>query len=228
MFLTIVTRCCQRPLALRRNIESVITQSCHDVEQIFIVDHKRKGIHLADRMLGMSKDRVEGEYVYILDDDCYLINDNFISTVNDIAFFSDPDIIMVKSRRPPGPPSRQAIVPIPSVWGGKLRHGSCNCLCYVMRAELWKEHIIHFGDKPWGGDWWMLEKALATDPDIYWHDEIMADAVQLGRGRRFETKAHDWFAPIAEDYYLTNLGEEGKEDWRLQLWTRDWHQLYHD
>ncbi|MHA2069645.1 MAG: glycosyltransferase family 2 protein, partial [Candidatus Thorarchaeota archaeon] len=74
MFLTIVTRCCQRPKMLSENIQSVIDQTCHDVEQVFIVDHTRQGIHVADRALALNKDRVEGEYVYILDDDCQLID----------------------------------------------------------------------------------------------------------------------------------------------------------
>jgi hypothetical protein len=52
---------------LGENIQSVIDQTCHDVEQVFIVDHTRQGIHVADRALALNKDRVEGEYVYILD-----------------------------------------------------------------------------------------------------------------------------------------------------------------
>lgn len=225
MFLTIVTRCCQRPKMLGENIQSVINQSCHDVEQIFIVDHSRQGIQKADRALALNKGRVDGEWVYIMDDDCQLLDNHFIETAKDIGQESQLDIIMVKSRRPPGPPSRQSIVPTPNVWGGVLRHGSCNCLCYVMRNHLWKKHIHHFGRKPWGGDWWFLSAVLDTSPRMYWIDRIVADARQLGRGKKFETESKDWFLPIAEQY---NLEEVEKGDWRLRLWTKDLNKQSND
>ena len=216
MFLTIVTRACQRPQMLSENIASVKSQTCHDLEHIFIVDHTRLGIHVADRALALNMDRVEGEWVYILDDDCILINDNFVELVKDVVATENHDIIMVKSRRPPGPPSRQSIVPTPQVWGGKMRHGSTNCLCYVMRASLWKVVVEVFGAKPWGGDWHMLEAALHREPTIYWLDEIVADARQLGRGKKFETSSRTWWSKVTDIH--PDIENLGNEDWRLQLW----------
>ena len=196
-FLTIVTRCCQRPKMLAENIQSVRAQTCHDVEQIFIPDRTRQGIQKADRALGENADRVNGEYVYILDDDCMLIDPQFVESVVGIVREHHPDIVMVKSRRPPGPPSRQALVP--TVWEQPLRHGACNCLCYVMRAELWKRYIEWFGKKPWGGDWWFLERVLKENPKIVWLDRIVADARQLGRGKMFEEVEDGWFEKVMEE-----------------------------
>jgi hypothetical protein len=215
-FLTIVTRCCRRPKMLSENIESVKRQTCHDLEQMFIVDLTRKGIQAADRALAENKKHVLGEYVYILDDDCLLINESFVELVKGVVAAEHPDIIMVKSKRPPGPPSRQSIVPTPDVWGGKMRHGSTNCLCYVMKATLWKAHIEQFGAKPWGGDWWTLESALKTKPAIYWLDEIVADARQLGRGRLFEAAGTAWWKTVATKHGIVNYPGEG---WKLKLWT---------
>jgi hypothetical protein len=86
-----------------------------------------------------------------------------------------------------------------------------------MQADLWKDHIERFGDKRWGGDWWFLKAVLETEPSIYWYDQIVADARQLGRGRKFETDRTDWFLPVMEQYEAENLGDG---DWRLRLWMR--------
>lgn len=222
-FLTIVTRACRRPKMLSENIASVKMQSCHDLEQIFIVDRARAGIQAADRSLSLNKDRVQGEYVYILDDDCMLIHVDFVQMVRDVVDEHAPDVVMVKSRRPPGPPSRRPLVPLEGVWGRRLRHGSCNCLCYVVRAELWKEYIEWFGVKRWGGDWWFLERVLKTQPSMYWLDEIVADARQLGRGRKFEGAETGWFDELAADCGLEHLGND---DWRLRLWMQGLEGLY--
>jgi len=216
-FLTVVTRCCRRPKMLAENIASVKAQTCHDVEQVFIVDRERKGIQAADRALNENKHRVAGQYVYILDDDCMLLDPDFVASVRKVVEAEAPDVVMVKSRRPPGKPSMQPIVPTKAVWGGKPRHGSTNCLCYVIRAELWKEYIYMFGKKPWGGDWWFLEAVLKTKPSMYWLDRIVADCRQLGRGKIFEQVKLGWFERVAKKQGVAKLGQD---DWRLRLWMR--------
>lgn len=201
---------------LSTNIESVLSQSCQDIEQIFLVDHTRQGIQVADRALHEHQDQVQGRYVYVLDDDCILTNDLFVESVRDVVDQDDDiDVVMVKSRRPPGPPSMQPIVPTSKAWDSQtLYHGACNCLCYVIRRELWIAHIKQFGVKPWGGDFWFLESMLKTNPTMYWLDEIVADCRQLGRGRIFETNKTDWFAPVAKEY---GLEEITSDVWRLSL-----------
>ena len=216
MFLTIVTRCCQRPQKLSEGIASIKAQTCHDLEQIYIPDRARRGIHVADRALAKSAGRVDGEFVYILDDDCMLIDREFVEKVRDTVGEYDPDIVMVKSRRPPGPPNGRSLVPV--VWEKPLYHGACNCLCYVMRAELWKRHIEAYGWHKWGGDWWFLEQALAEKPRMYWLDRIVADARQLGRGKIFEGVREGWFERVMEECGGEDLGND---DWRLRLWMRD-------
>lgn len=217
-FMTFVTRCCRRPVMLTENIQSVKAQTCRDLEQIFIVDRERKSIQVADRALDKFKNRVDGQYVYILDDDGFLTDPDFVTSVHEVVEVNAPDVIMVKSKRPPGKPSYQSIVPTKAVWGGKPRHGSTNPFCYVIRAELWKRHIYMFGVKPWGGDWWFLEDVLKTKPSVYWLDRIVADCRQLGRGKIFEQVKPGWFERVAKAQGLTNLGQD---DWRLRLWMRD-------
>lgn len=202
---------------LAENIASVKAQTCHSIEQVFIPDRNRRSIQVADRALGKNVHRVDGEYVYILDDDCMLVDDGFVEAVRGVVREERPGIVMVKARRPPGPPSRQALVP--TIWKAKLRHGSTNCLCYVIEANIWKRHIAAFGKKPWGGDWWFLDEVLQEEePKMYWLDMIVADARQLGRGRIFEHCAPGWFERVVKREGLEKLG---RDDWRLRLWTQD-------
>ena len=81
-FLSIVTRCCRRPVQLTRCIESVVNQTCHDIEQVFLVDkigrHRENPILWANKQLERYADRVDGEYVYVLDDDGQLADNNVI------------------------------------------------------------------------------------------------------------------------------------------------------
>lgn len=219
-FLTIVTRACQRPKMLSENIQSVLDQSCHDLEHLFLVDHTRRGIQAADRALNDQKGHVSGRYVYVLDDDCILLDPDFVQLVKEAVEdvpHGIPRLIMVKSRRPPGPPSNETIFPTKSVWAGRPVHGTTNALCYVTEASLWKRHIRQFGTHAWGGDWWTLQAILRTDPVVIWLDRIVAESRQLGRGQptSFETSKGDWFGPVARKF---NLEQVKGDVWRLSLW----------
>lgn len=217
MFLSIITRCCQRPRFLVDNIRSVKSQTCKDIEQVFVVDREKKGIQAADRALSENKHRMVGEYSFILDDDCWLIDKTFVEKLN--AFIDkrvNPDIVMFKSRRPPGPPSGQRIFPTVEVWESRQpKHGTTNCLCYAVRTPIWKESIEYFGVKPWGGDWWFLSRLIDLGYNLSWLDVMGAESRQLGRGKLFEKAGKNWFEEIAIEEELTNLGND---DWRFRLW----------
>jgi len=215
VFLTVVTRTCQRPVQLSENIQSVKAQTDHDLEQIFIVDREKKGIQEADKSFPKHLGRVHGDFVFILDDDCWLINNQF---VEHLKAFKEQEpkahVIMFKSVRPKGPPSNETIFPAHHVWGKTPLHGTTNCLCYTIANDIWKRNIEGFGVKPWGGDWWFLDRVLHEGHKIFWLDELMAESRQLGRGKIFETVGPGWFERVAKSEGLINLGND---DWRLRL-----------
>jgi glycosyltransferase involved in cell wall biosynthesis len=209
-----------RPKMLSENIDSVLSQTCQDIEQLFLVDHKRSGIQAADKSLYKYREHVLGDFVYILDDDCWLINPSFVGGIKAAAEMGTVryGLFMVESRRPPGPPSNETIFPTRRVWNSQQPvHGTTNCLCYVANSTLWKSHIHNFGTKPWGGDWWFLEAMLHASPETLWIPGIVSESRQLGRGRpdSFETSKDDWFQPVAEEY---NLEHVKGDVWRLPLW----------
>lgn len=209
MFLTIVTRCCKRPKMLTSNIESVLFQTDQDVEQVFIVDHKQAGILRANISLAQNKHRVDGDYVYILDDDTRLFDKGFVARLKRAAKES-PDIIMVKSSRPQFAPH---VLPKPFVWNcpERLALTSTNCLCYIVRRQPWLDHIEAFGE-PAAGDWHFLKAVRDSGASFAWIDLVVAETQQLGRGRLFEKCGKNWFQQVAREFELT---EVAPDDWRL-------------
>lgn len=208
-FLTIVTRCCKRPKMLTANIESVLSQTDRDVEQIFIVDYNQAGVRRANISLAQNRGRISGDYVYILDDDTRLEDKNFVAKIRCIAR-TGPDVIMVKSRRPQFAPH---ILPKPFVWNcpERLALTSTNCLCYVVKRQVWLDHIEAFG-APAAGDWWFLERLRNRGATFAWIDLVVAETQQLGRGKLFEKCGRDWFQRVAREFELT---EVAPGDWRL-------------
>ena len=201
-FLSFVTRACNRPIMLEQNILSVQAQTCGDWEHIIIYDDQQRGMSWADKALDKYKRSVTGAYRYILDDDCLLLDFSFVAALRAIveSHGTAPDLIMVRSKRPPGPPSNETIFPSVRVWGGKVAHGTTNCLCYVMCSHLWDRFIFEFGTKPWGGDWHFLKAALPHVNKTVWYPAIVAEAQQLGRGRLFEPTHAGWFEDLAIEY----------------------------
>lgn len=215
-FLSIITRTCMRPNFLMDNIFSVKNQSCKSVEQVFCVDRERSGLQAADRALAKNKHRVDGKFTFILDDDTWLINNQFVEHLKNFTDqYPQANIVMFKSKRPKGPPSNETIFPTRAVWNKTPKHGTTNCLCYAIRTRFWKQRIEYFGIKPHGGDWWLLDKLIQDGHKLFWLDELMAESRQLGRGRLFEPTKKGWFEKVARKEGLVNLGED---DWRLRLW----------
>ena len=215
-FLSIITRTCNREKFLQENILSVKDQSDKRLEQIFVVDRSRRGIQAADRALAENKHRMIGNFSYICDDDCWLIDSQFVERLKDFAEQNpQADLIMFRSKRPKGPPSNQTVFPTKEVWGKTPKHQTTNCLCYAIRTPIWKQHIHHFGTHPWGGDWHFLEAVLGAGHKPFWMEGLpVAESRQLGRGKLFEPTKPGWFERVAKEQGLVNLA---KDDWRLRL-----------
>lgn len=215
-FLTIVTRTCDRPVLLTENILSVIQQEDRDLEQIFIVDHERLGRCAADQSFVHHLDRIEGELVYILDDDCKLIEPGFVTELKEFYYGQGmPDVIMVRSSRPQLAPH---MLPRVELWGKlkKLRVATTNCLCYVVRRDLWKKYIFTFGEHRSCPDWYFLEALRDAGLSFAWLDLVVAKTQQIGHGTRFEAVDDTWFERVVKD--LAVLEEVAPGDWRLPLY----------
>ena len=215
-FLTIVTRCCDRPWHLNRNIESIEQQIDKDIEQIYIVDEDRKGRYWANQEFRNHTHRIDGKYVFIIDDDCRLINKEFVLKLKEGAV-GDPHVIMVQTSRPQIRPKK---LPKDDVWGhfNNIRLHSTNCLCYVVRREMWQKYVYAFGT-PAAGDWHFLKELLANSSGdkFAWVPGVFSETMQLGRGKKFELKQNieGWWMKTVAEHRIEDVGDG---DWRLRLW----------
>ena len=171
MLLSIITRCYKRPIGLRRNRLSVRLQTLQDYEQIFLVDKEGQGINAADaRMAAEAPTLIHGDYVYILDDDDLLIDNQFIDHIHDIAQAHDPDIIMVKSDN-----GYLGILPSAATWKREPQPGRVSVLNYVVRSEIWKRRAAAFATHPTdAGDAMFIVELFKHDYKVHWLDAIVA------------------------------------------------------
>ena len=196
-FISFVTRCCNRSILLQNNIDSVTMQTSLDWEQVFLLDREQQGLLWANAQLHQKRHTVKGEWVYILDDDCKLIDSEFVSELQKMDL-SDANVVMVKSRRSQLRPNI-----LPGTWGDKVAAlgdkpspSSLNCLCYVVRRHLWIKHIHAFSGSHSGA--WTFPAAFWPDAKIAWLDRIVAETIQLGRGKKFETVKSGWWDRIVQ------------------------------
>ena len=219
MFLTFVTRCCRRPESLRRNIESVMAQDGDDWEQILLVDpdgkHRGDPILFANRQFVRYADHVCSGYVYPLDDDAYLVDDTFVSTLKRRAL-GEPDVILVKMRIF-NLDKLWRVHPEPHIWnlnweaGQRPNRWIGTGPCVVTKRQVWRKNIHHYQHAP-GGDWHYITSLLKQDLKIWRLDMVATEAPGRGCGVIFEKCDDDWFKPIRTEYDLERVA---KNVWRL-------------
>ena len=181
--LSVVTRCYKSPETLRVNIMSVACQTSDDWEHVFIVDEEGIGLLLANQSLYLNRHRVKGDYILILDDDDCLAYDEFVEDLKDIALDWGPDIIMIKMDQ------KLRILPDAVVWEKRPVFGHIGSCCFVVRREIWQEHIELFG-QPNGGDFSFISALFARAESsgwrVYWFDKVCTKIQRVGYGKSAE------------------------------------------
>lgn len=177
-FLTVVTRCHNVDALLRTNVESMDDQSDQDFQHLLIWDRaKDRSIKRANQTFFRMKGLVKGQWVYILDDDDYLTESGFIEGLKEIVQEHDPQVIMVKALISK---KKRAILPEP--WnGGPPVFCKVSSLNFVVKADLWKRNIGHFGAEG-AGDFHFLTAVWKTvDLRVHWWNKLVACAPRPGR-----------------------------------------------
>jgi hypothetical protein len=219
VFLSIVTRCCRRPNALTANIGSVQTQDCDDWEQLLLVDHT--GVHDEDPIIWANtqferyRDLPQGDYVYILDDDRWLLYDDVISALRRRAS-CDADVLLVKAREIQLDNVRY-IYPLPDIWemdwegGHRPDKWSGVGANVVVKRGVWREHVHYYQHAP-GGDWHFINSLIQSGCSFARLFMVVAASGGRGCGVLFEKCRPNWFEGIVERY----RPERVKDDvWRI-------------
>jgi len=213
-FVTFLTRACCRPEMLGKCIDSVLQQTDKDWEQVFILDTERRGLVWANNALPNNRDRVHGQWVFHLDDDCRLIMPSFIARVKKhLEQHPDSQVIMLKSRREQ---FRPHILPHESAWEHPehLRMRA-NGMCHITRRDIWCSCIDAYRGGGAGANRF-LQEILHYEPKpiLSWLDIIASETQQIGNGVKFEQCKANWWTQTAKKY---KIREVAPQDWRLQL-----------
>lgn len=177
LFLTVVTRhVVGREALFSRCKDSLSRQSVPSWEQVVIHDPIGQGLAFANKILVTVRGKISGEYVYILDDDNYLVDDAFIYSLMEVALTEHfPDIIMVRAHRIP----YNEILPDDAHWGQSPTMGNVDSLCFVVRREVWERHIHKFS-VPILGDITFIKYLFKLSCSVAWLDKVVAEIDQIG------------------------------------------------
>jgi len=226
--LTIITRTCKRPQGLARAVKSVLAQTCKDWEQIFIVDkigrHEGGNIPWANRQFSVNAHRVDGDYVFPLDDDGMFIDDEFVGALKKtITAWNGPEVVLIQTLSPSKANGSCArILPEPPIWSIDWESGkrpsawSGNGYCLVTRADIWKARIEAYyqHNEVTGGDWHFCTSLIEGGCQFVKLDVCATRSMSRGRGRKFETICPpDWFERTAA---ALGIKEVAPGDWRLR------------
>lgn len=181
-FLTIITRCYSRPVGLNKHLESITTLTDKDLEQIFIGDPVGVGMFEANKSFSYLEvlEKINGKYVFLLDDDDFIVNPNMIEELKNVIVIGDYDIIFFRMNIIGGP--NGDFYPTPEIWGNAPKVAHIGGSCFVVRTDVYKKFIHNFAHTRCG-DFKFLEALWATNPKAYWLDILMCETGRIGRGR---------------------------------------------
>jgi hypothetical protein len=167
-FLSIVTRTHKRPIQLLQCLESISKMTDNDYENVLLVDSSDRGIGVgaANGMFARNKHRIHGKWVYILDDDNILIDNDLLKSIKKIDNKEHPDVIMFRISH------EGLVLPEDSHWkkAPEIKHVDSSCL--AVRKEIWDRHIASF-NKPSCGDFFFARELYNKGYKFYWHDRVV-------------------------------------------------------
>lgn len=179
-FLSIVTRKYLRPVGFSKNQESIEQLIDKDLEQIFIEDNYGHGLHEANKSFALVKNDIEGEYVFLLDDDDFITNRVMLMELKHIAKFNDPDVICFKMHIKN---ANNCLYPTDDCWGKYPIRGSIGGSCFVVKRDIY-QRFIHFFGEPRMGDFYFIDQVFKSGAKFYWHDKKMCETGKVSRGAK--------------------------------------------
>lgn len=183
-FLTIITRCNNRPGYLRNNVRSVKTLVDKDHEQIFIIDRKGLGLAAADKILDKFKNLNTGKYIMVLDDDDLIVDKKLINYLKDeIRILGyEPDIFIWRGKftRP-----TCELPPLNENWGNRVVRTKIGSFNYAIKKELYNQHICKCASGV-TGDFDFLDSILNSipKPSIVWIKKILVACQDKLKGKQ--------------------------------------------
>jgi len=181
-FLSIITRKYKRPIGFNKNQESIQSLIDKDIEQIFITDHKGLGLFAANTSFGnrQVREMITGKYVFLLDDDDFIVNPYMVSELIMVHAEFDPDVIFFRMNIIGGP--NGDLYPTPNTWEKEPVIAQIGGSCFVVKREIYLKHIHEFA-KARCGDFAFIKSVFESGAKCFWHDSLMCQTGKISRGK---------------------------------------------
>lgn len=175
-FLSIYTPTYERPVLLARCVESVEEQTIRDeIQHLIVQDEVGVGIPGMFAEIPAHLDELEGDYIYILQDDDVLVQTHVVEGLKRfIRAGGDPEVVIVKVRK------RSQI--LPTFWGERPRKAHIDLGNYVVRRDVFVQHVADFGRR-YEGDYDFIDALWKAGHRFAWCDLLFAHAMTVGQGR---------------------------------------------
>lgn len=160
--LSIITRSYQRPTELKRCIDSVLNQTDPDFEHIIVPDEIGHGIHWANRQITEQAYKLNGQYVYILDDDDYVVTSDFIKDFRILLENIDSSDVIICCGTLNGER-------YPKFWKEPLVRGGIAAPNFICRQAVFNRYA-KFWDAPRAGDASFIQAVNKAGHKIFWWD----------------------------------------------------------
>jgi len=181
-FLSIVTRCSKgRESLLSRNKHSVHCQTDPDLEHILIPD-AGKTLLQANSSFETITHKIQGQYVFILDDDDYISYTHFVEELKQFTRLKNyPHVIICKMAR------LGTLYPQDRFWQKPPAKCHIGSPCFIVKKMTWKAHIPKFA-KPSCGDFHFINHLYLSGYDFTWWNTVVAKVDHIGGKDRTHAK----------------------------------------
>lgn len=176
--LEVLTRCYQRPKMLRHNIDSLLCQTCGDWQQTLLIDEVGRGVGWSYLELARYANELEGDYIWILDDDDMCIRNTLVNELAQIVESHNPDVIMIRMNH-----LERGILPS-HTWGKLPKMGDIGCSAFVVRRDIWATHSIEFERGDYSSDYHFIASVFDKPGlNVFWHDVIASQVQRISMGQ---------------------------------------------
>jgi len=167
-FLEVLTRTFGgRPELLHRCTASLQGLIDPDWIQTILVDGERRGVAWAVGNLATVD--VDGEWVWVLDDDDFCCDPGLIGRLKAVVAREDPQVIMVKVRH-----GEFGILPPPDRWRRAPTFCWCSTPNVIVRADVWDE-FRHGWAEEYAGDFAFMKTLWEAGLRFAWMDRVVAE-----------------------------------------------------
>lgn len=174
-FVTFYTPTYNRPNLLYRCERSVRQQLDQDLQHLIIEDFVGIGIVEMFRQVSWHAARVQGMYVYMLQDDDALLDERVVGDFKEFVGRKWPPVVICKVHigRREFPPD--------AVWEQEPQIRKIDMGSYFVRADVWKRHACDFGQR-YEGDFDFIYKLWEDGYDFAWWKRVVAFKQAIGKG----------------------------------------------